>query len=89
MCFEDLDRNKKSGLPPAIIARFSELVRIKVAICDGRFIGVDSRHSEESQPAIDRLIADTREWLDSPCREPYFNGSYRDYALWMWNKLEM
>ena len=71
------------------VERLSELVRIKVAICDGRFIGVDSRHSEESQPAIVRLIADTRKWLDSPCWETYFNGSNRDYALWMWNKLEM
>ena len=71
------------------VERLSELVSIKVAICDGRFIGVDSRHSEESQPAIVRLIADTRKWLDSPCRETYFNGSNRDYALWMWNKLEM
>lgn len=71
------------------VVRLCELIKIRVAIDSGKLIGVDSRAYEEKLSAIDQLIIDTNEWLNSPCQEPHFNGTNRDYALWMWNKLKM
>lgn len=71
------------------VVRLCELIKIRVAIDSGKLIGVDSRANEEKLSAIDQLIIDTNEWLNSPCQEPHFNGTNRDYALWMWNKLEL
>lgn len=80
----------KPGCEPFVIAeQLDDLVKIKVSIKDGHLISVESRHTDEKQPAIERLTADARAWLDTACQEPHFNGTNRDYAQWMWQKLKM
>ena len=62
---------------------------IEVAIEDGSLISVVSQDDDAGPSDIEQLHLCAKEWLDSSCQEPYFNGTNRDYALWMWNKLEM
>ena len=62
---------------------------IEVAIKDGSLISVVSQDDDAMPSDIKQLHLYAKEWLDSPCQEPYFNGTNRDYALWMWGKLEM
>lgn len=66
-----------------------DLIKIRVSIESGKLIGVDSRVCEDKLSAVEQLVTYTNEWLAAPCQEPHFNGTNRDYALWMWNKLEM
>ena len=39
--------------------------------------------------AIDQLLIRTNVWLDAPCSESRFNGTNREYALWLWELLGM
>lgn len=62
---------------------------IEVAIEDGSLISVVSQDDDAEPSDIEQLRLCATEWLNSPCQDSHFNGTNRDYALWMWGKLEM
>ena len=62
---------------------------IEVAIKDGSLISIVSQDDDTMPSDIKQLHLSAKEWLDSPCQDSHFNGTNRDYALWMWSKLEM
>lgn len=66
-----------------------EVNYIEVSIKDGSLISVVSQDDDAEPSDIEQLHLSVKEWLASPCQEPHFNSTNRDYVLWMWQKLEM
>ena len=81
--------NHPDKKPFIIVGNLEELIRIEVSVEDGLLIRVISRYCEDKGDAIDQLLIRTNVWLDAPCSESRFNGTNREYALWLWELLGM
>lgn len=81
--------NHPDKKPFIIVDNLEELIRIEVAVEDGLLIRVISRYCEDKGDAIAQLLIRTNVWLDAPCPESRFNGTNREYVLWLWELLGM
>ena len=88
-CVITLHSDKPNREPFINVCHLDTPVKIAIGITDGLATADKSKCSAEYQNIITQLVSHGQEWLNASCQEPHFSGTNRDYAQWMWEKLEM